>query len=124
MQEIGSIFHFEAAHRLPRHTGKCKDLHGHSYKLEVTVEGEPCRQEARSDWGMIMDFTDFKNIVREVVLDLHDHQDLNNIYPNPTAENMVIAIASAISEKLPGGVALTMVRLWETEKNYAIWRTS
>jgi len=71
---------------------------------------------------MIMDFTELKNLVKEVVLDSHDHAFLNDIYPNPTAEVMVYAIAEAIHDKLPIRVHLKMVKLWETETSYAIWR--
>jgi len=123
MQEIRKLFRFEAAHRLPSHKGACRRLHGHSYKLEVGITGEVQRLESTSDWGMIMDFGDLKHIVMEEVVDVHDHQDLNTIYPNPTAENMVKSMAEAIQSRLPAGRFLTIVRLWETEGSYAIWRS-
>jgi 6-pyruvoyltetrahydropterin/6-carboxytetrahydropterin synthase len=122
MRELGKIFSFSAAHRLPSHKGLCRGLHGHTYKLEVRISGEPITSPTRPDWGMIMDFTELKNIVKEVVLDSHDHSYLNDIYPNPTAEVMVCAIAEAIHERLPINVHLRMVKLWETETSYAIWK--
>ena len=124
MQEIRKTFRFEAAHRLPSHQGACQRLHGHSYKLEVGITGGVQRSESSADWGMIMDFGDLKRIVNEEVLDVHDHQDLNKIYPNPTAENMVREIAVAIQSRLPAGRYLTIVKLWETESSHAIWRSS
>ena len=122
MRELGKIFLFEAAHQLPFHKGACRKLHGHSYRLEVRIKGEPITSKTRSDCGMIMDFGDFKSIVKEAVIDSHDHANLNDIYDNPTAEVMVYAMAEAIHDKLPSNAHLTMVKLWETEKNYAIWR--
>jgi len=80
------------------------------------------KAENNPEWGMIMDFSDLKNIVKETVLDIHDHAYLNDIYPNPTAENMVASMAEAIIEKLPMGRDLTVLKLWETEDSYAIWR--
>jgi 6-pyruvoyltetrahydropterin/6-carboxytetrahydropterin synthase len=71
---------------------------------------------------MIIDFGDLKSIVKKAVLDSHDHTYLNDIYPNPTAENMVNEIARAITAELPSGRKLTMIKLWETEDSYAIWR--
>ncbi len=124
MQEIRKLFRFEAAHRLPAHQGACRRLHGHSYKLEVGITGGVQRSESKPDFGMIMDFGDLKRIVEEEVISTHDHQLLNEIYPNPTAENMVKAIAESIQFRLPPGRFLTIVRLWETEGCYAIWRST
>jgi len=124
MREIGKIFSFSAAHKLPSHKGLCQNLHGHNYKLEVRVAGLTNKQESSPSWGMIIDFGDLKSVVRSAVLDFHDHKYLNDIYPNPTAENMVLSIAEAIKEKLPSGRKLTMIKLWETEDSYAIWRES
>ena len=122
MREISKRFTFEAAHSLPKHKGLCSKVHGHSYKLEVRVTGGIMKAENNPEWGMIMDFSDLKNIVKETVLDIHDHAYLNDIYPNPTAENMVASMAEAIIEKLPMGRDLTVLKLWETEDSYAIWR--
>ena len=124
MRELGKIFYFSAAHKLPSHKGLCRRLHGHTYKLEVRVSGEPITSQTRPDRGMIMDFTDLKNLVKEVVLDFHDHAYLNDIYDNPTAETMVYAIAEAIHDRLPSRVHLRMVKLWETETSYATWKNT
>lgn len=130
MREIGKIFRFEAAHFLPKHNGVCQHLHGHSYKLEVRVSGKVNIDRERSDFGMIMDFKDLKNIIKDVVMDTHDHAYLNDIYPNPTAEIMVRVIALAIKEEInliystSSPIELRMVKLWETEDSYAIWRAN
>ena len=122
MREVGKIFSFSAGHRLPSHNGLCKNQHGHNYKLEVRVSGLTNKQETSPSWGMIIDFGDLKKIVKQAVLDFHDHTYLNDRYPNPTAENMVYSIAKTIASKLPSGRKLTMVKLWETEDCYAIWK--
>ena len=120
MREIGKIFSFHAAHHLPHHMGLCRKMHGHTYKLEVRIRGEvfDCGDP---DDGMIMDFGELKDRLKGVI-EQHDHELLNNIYPNPTAEIMVSHIAEIIKENLPVYIDLTMVKLWETETSYAIWR--
>ena len=118
MRSIGKIFSFEAAHRLPHHGGQCANPHGHSYRLEVVISGLP--QTHGPAQGMIMDFNDLTAIVSEVVLN-HDHKNLNDMYDNPTAENMIERIARDINGCLPYGITLSLLRLWETEKCYAEW---
>jgi len=120
-------FTFEAAHRLPLHVGKCQNLHGHSYKLEVEIKGTISTVS-----GMVMDFADLKEIVRPVV-EKFDHELLNDTFGNPTAEHMILYIVSILREKLEepkeGGTkpfssfrSVSRVRLWETETCYAEWR--
>lgn len=124
MREIGKIFRFCGAHTLPSHQGKCRNLHGHNWKLEVRLSGPVDSQQSSPRWGMIMDFGELKSLVNEVVIEYHDHKYLNEIYPNPTAENMVAAMAEALQEKLPNNIILTRVKLWETEDSYAIWHNT
>ena len=116
---IGKIFSFSAAHRLPHHEGQCKRHHGHNYKLEVEVTG-PRQHEGRSK-GMVMDFDDLENVVRAAVLSKYDHKNLNEFVGNPTAEVMIEDMAKAIQSGLPKGIELIFLKLWETEKCYAIW---
>lgn len=85
--DLGLIFTFDAAHHLPNYYGKCKNLHGHTYKLEVTLTGE-----ANKDTGMMIDFQNVKFTVKRKVLILLDHHNLNDIIENPTAENTIIWI--------------------------------
>ena len=98
-------FSFEAAHVLPWHEGQCRNLHGHSYRLEVAVEG-PIAEN-----GMVLDFADLKAVVQREVIDHFDHTLLNDLLDNPTAE--VIA-ANAWKRLEAAGLVLAWVRLWET----------
>jgi 6-pyruvoyltetrahydropterin/6-carboxytetrahydropterin synthase len=107
-------FRFEAAHRLPHHPGKCRELHGHSYLLEVTVE-----RPVDATTGLAMDFADLKAIVRREVVDVLDHRYVNDIIENPTAEVMAIWIWERLSEPLGG---LREVRLHETEACSVVYR--
>jgi 6-pyruvoyltetrahydropterin/6-carboxytetrahydropterin synthase len=101
-------FSFEAAHQLGWHAGACKNLHGHSYKLEVTVAGE------LDDNGIVIDFSDLRAVVDREVIDVFDHTYLNDLLANPTAE----IIAGDIWRRLTGaGLALDRIVLWETENS-------
>lgn len=110
---------FEAAHQLPGHQGKCANLHGHSYKLEVTVRGPVKQVPGASDDGMVMDFADLSAIIRQSVIHPLDHQFLNDaIGVRSTAENLVFWIWDAL---LAGGLSadlLYRLRLWETTTGY------
>lgn len=126
MISITKIFEFEASHNLPNHRGACHRLHGHSYKLEVTVTGTPQGavlkrtgvEESNPEYGMVMDFKNLKDIVMSVI-GKYDHCHLNEFFSNPTAETMVKSIAFDIMPKLPESVALVSCKLWETSTSYA-----
>lgn len=123
MVSICKIFKFEAAHCLVRHSGKCKNLHGHSYKLEVEISGE-IHKDGLADHGMIVDFGVLKTIISPL-LETIDHQNLNDIYLYPTAELMVDSISESLQRLLSQGagrICLERVRLWETDTSYAEWR--
>ena len=122
MITVTKVFMFEASHRLPYYEGACHNLHGHSYKLEVTIGGNVNSDPSNPKCGMIMDFKDLKKIVDEVAVDRYDHSYLNDFFPNPTAEIMVNKIASDIQEKLPQGISLVSCKLWETSSSYAEYR--
>lgn len=77
---IKKDFTFDAAHFLTKYHGKCENLHGHTYSLSVTLEGEPGID------GMIIDFQELSDLVRKDILTKLDHQDLNQLFPNPTTE--------------------------------------
>lgn len=115
---ITKKFEFEAAHRLPDHLGKCKNFHGHSYKLEVTVSSNKLNSQ-----GMVMDFGDLKSIVKKHVLDRLDHSNLNDFFEVPTAENMIkwihLKLDVFITEETKGKIILEKVRLYETSNSYA-----
>jgi 6-pyruvoyltetrahydropterin/6-carboxytetrahydropterin synthase len=111
--EVTRVFTFDAAHRLPDYVGKCNFLHGHTYKLEITVKGP------RDDRGIVADFGDLKAIFKEDFEPLLDHQYLNETLPmvNTTAENLVVWFFDrwhqVVAPKHPE-IELTRVRLWET----------
>ena len=102
---VTRAFAFEAAHQLPWHEGKCRNLHGHSYRLEVTVEGPVTEQ------GVVVDFSDLKAVVTREVIDRFDHRYLNDIIDNPTAELLAHDIWKTLEA---AGLAITRLRLWET----------
>jgi 6-pyruvoyltetrahydropterin/6-carboxytetrahydropterin synthase len=111
---VKAAFDFEAAHRLPHHAGKCRELHGHSYHLVVTVD-RPVVPES----GMAIDFADLKKIVRESVVDPLDHTYVNDRIDNPTAEVMARWMWDALREALPG---LAEIELWETRSCAVVYR--
>lgn len=119
MLTLTKIFRFEAAHNLPYYYGSCHLLHGHSYKLEVTVLGLVNNDPENTKCGMIIDFKDLKKIVEEKVINIYDHSYLNDYFDNPTAENMVVQISHDIAKGLPTNVILRSCKLWETEDSYA-----
>ena len=119
MTTVTKIFKFEACHNLPHYEGACHNLHGHSYKLEVTVGGTVETSTDNPKCGMIVDFKDLKKIVNEVAVDKYDHSYLNDYFPNPTAEVMVKQIATDIISRLPRNVYLVSCKLWETDTSYA-----
>ncbi|MGH2508811.1 MAG: 6-carboxytetrahydropterin synthase QueD [Ktedonobacteraceae bacterium] len=112
---LTKIFRFEAAHHLPGHRGKCARLHGHSYTLEVTLRGPIKQAEGASDDGMVMDFDDLSQLVKQAVIERLDHQDLNEVTNiRTTAENLAHWIWDAL---LAAGLAeelLYRICLWET----------
>lgn len=101
-------FTFCCAHSLPHYDGVCQRLHGHQYKMTVSVQGRP-----DPETGIIMDFEELRKIVSERILDLVDHRYLNDIegLSNPTAENMVVLFWNRLKTCLPG---LCEICLWET----------
>lgn len=142
---ITKQFSFETGHALYGYDGKCKNVHGHSYKLSVTVIGQPNMDLSHVKFGMVIDFTDLKRIVREEIVDLFDHATVFNgntphveladelkqrghhvilVDYQPTSENMVIDFASKIKSRLPQNIKLHSLRLQETETSYAEWFAS
>ncbi|WP_300400351.1 6-carboxytetrahydropterin synthase [Nocardioides sp.] len=102
---VSRSFTFEASHQLTWHTGKCAKLHGHSYRLEVTV-ASPLKPD-----GVVIDFGDIKATVTKHVLTEYDHAHLNDFLPNPTAE----LVAADIAERLLGaGLQVSAVTVHET----------
>lgn len=117
MITVTKNFRFEACHFLPSYIGACHNLHGHSYKLSVTVTGNV--QKDGEKRGMIIDFKDLKKIVNEQVIDKYDHSYLNEHFENPTAEIMVEEFGRKLYYHLLDKCILVSVKLWETEDSYA-----
>ena len=139
---ITKQFGFETGHALYGYDGKCKNVHGHSYKLSVTVIGIPILDKNNVKFGMVIDFTDLKKIVKEEIVDQFDHATVfNGTTPHlelanelinrghhviivdyqPTSENMVIDFAHRIQNRLPESVQLFSLKLQETDSSFAEW---
>jgi 6-pyruvoyltetrahydropterin/6-carboxytetrahydropterin synthase len=142
---ITKLFNFETGHALFGYDGKCKNVHGHSYKLSVTVIGNPITDTTHVKLGMVIDFGDLKKIVKEEIVDQFDHAtvfnkntphiELANELINrgheviladyqPTSENMVIDFAAKISSRLPKNIQLHSLKLQETDTSFAEWHAS
>jgi len=106
--KMGLVSEFDAAHHLPGYDGKCSRVHGHTYAVEVILEGSVDESS-----GFLMDFYDLKEILRSVLKEL-DHRDLNELFPRPTAETIVEYIKTSLKQSLQGKqVKLASVKLWE-----------
>ena len=142
---ITKKFSFETGHALYGYDGKCKNVHGHSYKLSVTVIGSPITDLSNVKLGMVIDFTDLKKIVKEEVVGQFDHATVfNQTTPHielakelkdrghhvilvdyqPTSENMIVDFAARIKSRLPEGINLFSLKLQETESSFAEWFAS
>ena len=116
---VTKIFHFESAHHLPGHRGKCAHLHGHSYRLEVTIRGPIRDMPGESDHGMVMDFDDLSRTVKNSVIERLDHRDLNEVTGlQTTAENLAHWIWNELMNQGLLQALLHRIRLWETESGY------
>jgi 6-pyruvoyltetrahydropterin/6-carboxytetrahydropterin synthase len=125
------------AHALHRYDGACANIHGHSYRLEVTVTGHVITDPKHPKCGMIIDFGDLKQIVQTTVLDEFDHalvlnsETKNNIFNEikniifvdyqPTNENLLVDFAKRIGSALPSDVSLVRLRMYETNSSFAEW---
>lgn len=105
---LGRTFYLDSSHHLPDYKGKCESVHGHTYRLDVVIEGEPGAS------GMVLDFADLARIVDENVIEPLDHKNLNTILDNPTAERITEWIWSALAAELP----LAEVTLYEGREKW------
>ncbi len=142
---ITKQFSFETGHALYGYDGKCKNVHGHSYKLSVTVIGKPISDNSNVKFGMVIDFSDLKKIVKEEIVDVFDHATVFNkntphvelaaelenrghhvilVNYQPTSENMVTDFAQKIKTRLPADIKLHSLKLQETDTSFAEWYTS
>jgi len=139
---ITKQFSFETGHALYGYDGKCKNVHGHSYRLYVTVIGNPISDASNVKFGMVIDFSDLKKIVKEEIVNIFDHATVFNkntphvelakelkdrghnvllVNYQPTSEMMVIDFASKIQKRLPENISLYSLKLQETATSYAEW---
>ena len=135
-------FYFQAGHALFGHDGVCKNLHGHNYKLSVTVVGHPITDRSSPKLGMVIDFSELKEIVVKHVITYFDHCTILNVSTdhekiaklleeqghkvmkvdyNPTCEMMLIDFSLRIKDNLPSKVFLHSLTLYETRDSYAYW---
>jgi len=101
-------FTFDAAHQLPWHPGRCRQLHGHTYRLEVSIEGPI------GEHGIVCDFAHLNTLVRQAVIDHYDHRFLNDLLANPTAELLAADIWRRLDLATESPLRLAHLRLWET----------
>ena len=139
--KITKQFSFEMAHALRNYDGLCRNIHGHSYKMDITLAGQPLHDENSPKNGMVMDFGLLKKIVNEEIISLLDHalvlnaktdpqlvdalkqhyEKIVTVEFQPTTENLLGYIAGKLQKRLPETVALACVRLRETDTSYAEW---
>lgn len=137
-------FRFEMAHALWNYDGLCRNIHGHSYILAVTVVGEPEADPSNPKYGMVMDFGALKAIVKEEIVDRLDHAIVVSkkapteqllslpqmserhevVDYQPTCENMLVDFAERIQKRLPEHVDLYSLKLNETATSFAEWYAS
>lgn len=142
---ITKQFSFETGHALHGYDGKCKNIHGHSYRLDVTVIGKPVTDESNPKCGMVIDFSDLKKIAKDEIVDIFDHATVFNkntphlelammlrskghnvmlVDYQPTTEMMVIDFAEKIKKRLPNNIKLHALKLQETDTSFAEWVAS
>lgn len=102
---------FDAAHFLPGHPGKCARFHGHTYTVEVTVRREDGRHDLET--GMVADFGDLSELLRGILAG-YDHGVLNDSLANPTAEVLAGVLFREVELRLPKGIHVDRLRVWET----------
>lgn len=130
------------AHALWGYNGPCRNIHGHSYQLEVCISGEPIKNQASPKNGMLMDFGDLKKIIYKHIIDIYDHalviqkntphedvfkrqdsfQKIIAKPYQPTCENLLIDFVSVIKKYLPNNIKLEGIKLGETASSWAEWR--
>ncbi len=141
MIRVTKEFHFEMAHVLWNYDGPCRNVHGHSYRLYVTIIGNPVSDPSNPKNGMVIDFSDLKTIVKREILAIFDHSVVvsrhfddgrfeklsllfGNVVPvnyQPTCENLVADFAVRITGQLPEEIRLHSLKLYETATSYAEW---
>lgn len=128
------------AHAIHGYQGPCRDVHGHSYELQVTVCGKEHNDDYFAPPGFLLDFKELKQIVHDEIIRITDHKlvlSKNFLYSHPdfysaanlmvwdmepTAENMLLYFKNLLLQKLPASIMLAELRLYETPTSYASWK--
>jgi 6-pyruvoyltetrahydropterin/6-carboxytetrahydropterin synthase len=138
---ITKQFSFEMAHALIGYDGLCSNIHGHSYRLDVTITGQPNTDIHSPKWGMIIDFGELKNIVNQTIISVYDHALVLNQHSNqqmiellkkqyekvvtlpfqPTTENFLLHFAELLQSSLHSHIQLYALKLRETDSSFAEW---
>lgn len=136
---ITKEFRFEGAHALTDYDGKCRHIHGHSYRLFVTLKGRPLHEINHPKSGMVLDFSELKNIVNKLIIDPFDHalilrkdarlvEEIMEAYQNvvvvefqPTCENLAVYFAGLIQKNIPEILELQSIKLYETPTSFVEW---
>jgi|SRR5579863_6610642 len=121
MYEISVDYTFAAGHALRNYKGKCENVHGHNYKVRVTIEGAEL-----DSTGLLIDFIDLRDSIKRLV-DRLDHQFLNDLPPfdqvNPSAENIARYFSDRLQPEIKGdGRRVQAVTVWETDTSSATYR--
>jgi 6-pyruvoyltetrahydropterin/6-carboxytetrahydropterin synthase len=115
--QLTTKFKFCSAHFLPRYDGACRNLHGHDFWCKLYVAGN-----YNDETGMICDFKILKNIINNNVVSKLDHKNLNDIFENPTAENIVVWIFDALYQDLDAiELAIAKIELWESDNSSVVF---
>jgi 6-pyruvoyltetrahydropterin/6-carboxytetrahydropterin synthase len=115
--KLGVTTDFSAAHSLSRHPGKCRNLHGHTYKVDVVVEGDK-----KEDTECVADFAEMKAAIEDVI-ELVDHTYLNEVISYPTSENIALFLKAELEKRFNGsnlGVTLHSIRIWEGKDKWVM----
>jgi 6-pyruvoyltetrahydropterin/6-carboxytetrahydropterin synthase len=138
---VTKVFSFEMAHALFNYDGPCKNIHGHSYVLEVTILGNPFLSKGHPKDGLVIDFSDLKKIVQKEIIDQMDHALVLNEYSpdkltenlsagyekvivfpfQPSCENLLIHFKNKLSGLFGGKCKLVALKLRETKGSWAEW---
>lgn len=139
MLRVTKIFHFEMAHAIHGYAGPCKNIHGHSYELYVTVAAANDTDDYIPTPGFVIDFKDIKKLVNNSVIEYFDHKlvlsrdflaenpsfatakNLVTWDAEPTAENLLLFMKGALCTKFSDDIMLFQLKLYETKDSYAEW---
>lgn len=139
MIQLTKIFRFETAHAISGYNGLCKNIHGHSYELHVTVRAKENKVGFLPKPGFLVDFKDLKAVVKREVVDYFDHrlflsEDYLRAHPNlkgldnlevwpfePSAENILLFILEKLQKVMPKDIYIHNMRIYETSTSYAEW---